>query len=132
MPLFLNPLVCQCNVLFFRFVADVMAITFNCRDGCLTASHERVQYDFILERIHLNQPSRQFDRERGGMTDLASRFGGEIPDGLVIFQEFIAADGVFALGWVLALEAAFGKDQDVFVHIAPVSYTHLTLPTIYS
>lgn len=51
------------------------------------------------------------------MAYLARRFSGEIPDGFVVFQEFIAADGVLPFGRVLALEGIFAEDQEVLVHV---------------
>ena len=107
----------QGNVCLVDFVTGVMAVAFHCRKRGLPRAHERVQDDFVLESIELDQAARQLERERSRMADLAGRFGGEIPDGFVVFKEFIAGDGAGAFFRVGPLEGVFAEDQNVFMHI---------------
>ena len=101
-----------------------------CRQGGLAGAHEWVKHHISGKGVQLDQPARQFHRERRRVPDFAGRLGRKLPDAFAVFQEFLAGDGGWPGGRVGAFEGIFGKDQDIFVRVAQrrVGGRHPTAP----
>jgi hypothetical protein len=83
---------------------------------------ERIEDDVIAVRVELDQPFRQFDRERSGVPDAGGALGGDVPNVERCLHELVLEDrdlGGEALLLTFAarqgsVEATFGGDDHTF------------------
>ena len=73
-------------------IADVVPTRLHRRDRRLTRTHERVEHHVALERVELDAPVGQLDRERRGMSHLPGGLRIEPPDALGELQELVPLD----------------------------------------
>ena len=114
------------HVLGVGVVADEVAAGAHGRDGRGTGTHERIEHEVALVRVQIDEPQRQFDRERRGMVDAPRALGRHLPHVRGAVHELLARERrqerqvVFLAlrGRQCAVEPTLARDHDPFGEVA--------------